>query len=96
MVVDDDGTTMNDGRLRDLSAGQRLEYFARTVLFSTVSFGFFLAVGSAIRCEDRTQAHPGHAQVRNHAYLQHLRSALKRDQEQQQREQREQQQQQRP
>jgi hypothetical protein len=37
--------------LRDVSVGQRFQMLARTIALSGVSFGFFLAVGSAIRCE---------------------------------------------
>lgn len=37
--------------MRNVSATQRLEFFARTVGFGAGTFGLFLAVGSAVRCE---------------------------------------------
>lgn len=38
-------------RLRDVRMGTRMQLLARTVAASAASFGFFLAVGSAIRCD---------------------------------------------
>ena len=58
-------------RLRDVSVGQRVQLLAKTMTASAVSFGFFLAVGSAIRCQPlqnstqsgRRWVRPSHVEV---------------------------------
>ena len=44
-------------RVRDVTFGQRIQLLAKTVAGSALSFGFFLAVGSAIRCESAANLH---------------------------------------
>jgi hypothetical protein len=38
-------------RIRNVSMGQRVQVLARTIAGSAITFAFFLAVGSGIRCE---------------------------------------------